>query len=207
MWNSRFLKRRNAGSLAYFLDAIRPVRIIWRFEIEGKLTFGDSENGEKLDTAAVSTPHIVVNIADRHVDGPIVVLTCPSGDRRLVAPQDNGDEHGTTSSTVILRNCVLSHAKLNQKVTNRGQNAYRLSPGPIAGHEMFIPPCPVIFQKVAIGRIVDLSIEVWVGQDVGYERVRITEPKLINFIHPRGSPICRLFTGVLEFEGTPRDVS
>ena len=77
------------------------------------LTFRDCQKGSKRYRITMRTSHIVMNIADRHVQGIILVLAGSNGYGGLVAAQDDGDESGTMCG-LIFSDYVLKSVNVSQ---------------------------------------------------------------------------------------------
>lgn len=80
------------------------IRVINRVDV--RLTRWDGEKPEKNKAIPMRPSYIVVNITDRHVDGPILIMTCSNGDRGFVAAKYDWYKHGS-DCVRILCNQVL----------------------------------------------------------------------------------------------------
>ena len=77
-------------------------------EGESLLTLWDGQESEDMNSVAVSTPHIVVHIPKRDVEGVVLIMSSGDRDGGLVTTNDDGGKHRTMGRG-ILGDDVLSN--------------------------------------------------------------------------------------------------
>jgi hypothetical protein len=136
---------------------------------------------KKDDAVSMSAPSIVVDIPDRHIDWPILIVSRCDRYCGLITAEDDRNEYSTMRGW-IFTDFILLQILVSRSCNRTNTKTYRLSPCPISGHKVLKYMAAI--GVIVIRRVVEFIFEIGVGDEVVQEFSWISEPYVILSVHP-----------------------
>ena len=153
---------------------------------------------------SVSSPYIVMDVSDWHVQGIVFVVSCGNWYSGFVAPEYDGYKCAAMCA-LIFGNDILYLWDPCERCKKK--RTYCLFPSPFSRHKIFVLSGLILCQIFLKRLQINLIWERWVPKNLSSNLARISKPNIILLWHPQQWIYSRNFTSVASRKTLPLHIA